>query len=40
VAEGTLEDLQVGQEVRFAEAEGDKGPQATWVRPVGKHHVA
>jgi cold shock CspA family protein/ribosome-associated translation inhibitor RaiA len=39
LAEGTLEDLQVGQEVRFAEAEGDKGPQATWVRPVGKHHV-
>ncbi len=34
-----LEDLQVGQEVRFSEAIGDKGPQATSVRPVGKHHV-
>jgi cold shock CspA family protein/ribosome-associated translation inhibitor RaiA len=34
-----LEDLQVGQEVRFSEAIGDKGPQATSVRPVGKHHI-
>jgi hypothetical protein len=25
--------------VRFAESVGDKGPQATFVRPVGKHHV-
>jgi cold shock CspA family protein len=40
VVEGRLEDLAVGQEVRFSEAEGDKGPQATSVRPVGKHHVA
>jgi cold shock CspA family protein len=34
-----LEDLEVGQEVRFSEAVGDKGPQATSVRPVGKHHI-
>jgi cold shock CspA family protein len=40
VIEGTFEDLAVGQEVRFSEAEGDKGPQATSVRPAGKHHVA
>jgi hypothetical protein len=26
--------------VRFSEAAGDKGPRATSVRPVGKHHVA
>jgi cold shock CspA family protein/ribosome-associated translation inhibitor RaiA len=39
VVEGRLEDLAVGQEVRFSEAEGEKGPQATSVRPVGKHHV-
>lgn len=26
--------LQVGQEVRFSEAVGDKGPQATFVKPV------
>jgi hypothetical protein len=25
--------------VRFSKAAGDKGPQATSVRPVGKHHV-
>jgi len=31
--------LKAGQEVRFAEAVGDKGPQATSVRPIGKHHV-
>jgi cold shock CspA family protein len=34
-----LEDLEVGQEVRFAESIGDKGPQATFVTPIGKHHV-
>jgi cold shock CspA family protein len=36
VTEGRLEDLAIGQEVRFSEAVGDKGPQATSVRPVGK----
>lgn len=35
-----LEDLQLGQEVRFSEALGEKGPQTTLVRRVGKHHVA
>ena len=40
VDSGKFEDLKVGQEVRFSEAAGDKGPQATSVRPVGKHHVA
>lgn len=34
-----LEDLQPGQEVRFSESAGDKGPQATSVRSVGKHHI-
>lgn len=33
---GHFEDLEIGQEVRFAEAEGEKGPQATIVSPVGK----
>lgn len=33
-----LEDLRPGQEVRFSEMVGDKGPQATLVRLVGKHH--
>jgi cold shock CspA family protein/ribosome-associated translation inhibitor RaiA len=39
VADGKFDDLKVGQEVRFSEAEGVKGPQATFVRPVGKHHI-
>ena len=34
-----FDDLKAGQEVRFAEAVGDKGPQATSVRPISKHHV-
>lgn len=38
VADGQFDSLKVGQEVRFAQAVGDKGPQATIVRPVGKHH--
>jgi cold shock CspA family protein len=37
---GKFDDLEVGQEVRFSEAVGDKGPQATSVCPVGKHHLA
>ncbi|HKZ97423.1 MAG TPA: HPF/RaiA family ribosome-associated protein [Hyphomicrobiaceae bacterium] len=39
VAEGGFDSLEVGQEVRFSESVGDKGPQATFVRPVGKHHL-
>ena len=39
VAEVSLEDLRPGQEVRFSEDAGDKGPQATLVRPIGKHHL-
>ena len=31
---GTLKSLTVGKEVRFALEEGEKGPQATWVRPL------
>jgi cold shock CspA family protein/ribosome-associated translation inhibitor RaiA len=34
-----LEELGLGQEVRFSESIGDKGPQATSVQPVGKHHI-
>jgi cold shock CspA family protein/ribosome-associated translation inhibitor RaiA len=36
---GKFEELEVGQEVRFSEAVGDKGPQATIIRLVGKHHI-
>jgi cold shock CspA family protein/ribosome-associated translation inhibitor RaiA len=34
-----FDDLAIGQEVRFAETVGDKGPQATFVTPAGKNHV-
>jgi ribosomal subunit interface protein len=36
---GDFEQLQVGDEVRFAEEEGDKGLQASTVRLIGKHHL-
>jgi cold shock CspA family protein len=36
---GRFDELVAGQEVRFSEATGDKGPQATIVRPIGKHHL-
>ena len=32
--------LEIGSEVRFTEEAGDRGPQASSVTPVGKHHVA
>ncbi len=32
--------LEVGDAVRFIEEPGEKGPQATTVRAVGKHHAA
>ncbi len=31
--------LRVGDEVRFEEEAGERGPQATTVRVVGKHHI-
>ena len=31
--------LKPGAEVRFTEAEGDKGPQASTVHPIGKSHI-
>jgi cold shock CspA family protein/ribosome-associated translation inhibitor RaiA len=30
--------LEVGTEVAFVEEEGEKGPQASTVRPAGRHH--
>ena len=39
VENGRFDELEVGQEVRYSEAVGDKGPQATIVRLVGKHHL-
>ena len=36
VAEGGFGRLKVGAEVRFAEEDGEKGPQASTVHPVGR----
>ena len=33
-----FDQLQIGTEVAFVEEEGKKGPQASTVRPVGRHH--
>lgn len=34
-----FDNLRVGTEVVFVEQEGEKGPQASTVRPVGRHHL-
>jgi cold shock CspA family protein len=41
VVEGSFDELEEGAEVRVvvAEKEGEQGPQASTVKPVGKHHV-
>ena len=31
--------LEIGNEVRYAEDQGDEGPQATTVTLIGKHHI-
>lgn len=42
VVDGRFRELEVGNEVRIvvAEGEGEKGPQASTVVPMGKHHIA
>ncbi len=42
LADGEFEALSEGDEVRYAvhEGEGEKGPQASTVHPIGKHHLA
>lgn len=39
VANGGFEQLHVGCEVRFNTELGEKGLQATVVKPIGKHHL-
>jgi len=41
VVDGAVEKLKTDQEVRLviAEGEGGKGPQASTVKPIGKHHL-
>lgn len=34
-----LEELRIGDEVRFAEESGEEGPQASSVTLAGKHHI-
>lgn len=36
---GDFDQLEVGCQVRFEESVGDKGPQASTVKLIGKHHV-
>ncbi|MHC4550136.1 MAG: hypothetical protein ACYTEZ_15295 [Planctomycetota bacterium] len=35
---GDFTGLEIGSEVRFTEEPGEKGAQATSLRPVGRHH--
>jgi len=39
VLNGGHSKLDVGSEVRFVEEQGELGPQASTVKPVGKHHI-
>lgn len=32
--------LEIGTEVRYAEEEGEQGPQASTVKVIGKHHIS
>jgi ribosomal subunit interface protein len=38
IVDASFDDLTIGGELRFAEELGEKGPQATTVHVVGKHH--
>ena len=42
LVEADFDKLEAGQEVRYvvAESESDKGPQASTVKLIGKHHLA
>jgi len=39
VLNDAFSNLRIGAEVRFVEADGDKGAQASTVRVIGKHHL-
>lgn len=39
VLNGDFEKLTIGTEVRFVEEAGDRGPQASTVTVIGKHHI-
>lgn len=40
VVDGDFPSMKMGSEVRFSEEAGERGPQATTVHLVGRHHVA
>jgi len=40
VLDNAFDKLEVGSEVRFVEELGERGPQASTVTLVGKHHIA
>ena len=39
VVNADYDDLGIGADVRFAEESGDRGPQASSVHVIGKHHI-
>ena len=39
VINANFDKLEIGNEVRFDEEEGDMGPQASTVHLIGKHHI-
>ena len=39
VLDADFDQLEEGSEVRFAEEQGDEGPQASTVHIVGRHHI-
>jgi ribosomal subunit interface protein len=39
VVDTDFDDLEIGAEVRFVEESGEKGPQASTVHVIGKHHI-
>ncbi|MBD3619406.1 MAG: HPF/RaiA family ribosome-associated protein [Chromatiales bacterium] len=39
VLNADFERLEIGDEVRFDEEQGEQGPKATTVRVIGKHHI-
>jgi len=39
VVDGSFDGLATGSEVRYVEEQGERGPQASTVRVIGKHHI-
>jgi len=39
IVDSDFDSLKIGDEVRFVEESGEKGPQASTVYKIGKHHI-